>query len=719
MTTAPARRAAWGSVLVAVLVSIVGVAASTLGGAAGAATVAQGLDCGIGGDQTMNVTGTAPGTVLPGGTFTVDLDIASAKADGAAIENLVWSFEAPTGTSVVAGSATKVGSGSGSLGTVTTTISGNVVQLKAAGPISNGASFKPPTLRFGLTASASAGTALSMRVRQNPAYSLKAAGFNVSCSTTGSRGAITTTTVTAAPTSSTSTASTVSTPGGTTPTTTTTTAPAPTEVTWSPTGSCGTVGTTVVPAGATSAALTAVGGSGGQGDGVAGATGGSGQPGGQVTATMAVTAGQTISGVVGCNGDAGTGTSGPGGAGFNPGGSGGLGHGVLTRNHHGGGGAGASAICVGASCVAGQGGVSPRLVAGGGGGGGSRNCAGSTGVGAGGRGGNGAVTSAGGGSGASGLAGGNGLHSTGGAGGVTSMQGAGGWGSSGGNGSQGSGTNSGGGGGGAGYIGGSGGTGTTGGAALCAGGGGGGGGSSWAADGLTAASFTQPAGDASVSVVFTVDPVPTPDITPFDTTEDLVVQQFEDLLGRAPTTEELETAIEEIDTFDRVAEGVVLDLLSDDQHAVDAQVIRLYLAYFGRPPETAGLEYWVAAIEGGKSVHTASNQFAAMNEFRSLYGPLTNRAFVELVYENVLGREGEPAGLDYWTGELDAGRFKRGTVMTQFSEAPENRTAKTVHVGVVRIYLAMLESTPKKAYLNAAVAPFLAGDASVPATLRW
>jgi hypothetical protein len=58
-------------------------------------------------------------------------------------------------------------------------------------------------------------------------------------------------------------------------------------------------------------------------------------------------------------------------------------------------------------------------------------------------------------------------------------------------------------------------------------------------------------------------------------------------------------------------------------------------------------------------------------------------------------------------------------VMTQFSEAPENRTAKTAHVGVVRIYLAMLGSTPGKTYLTAAVAPFLAGDATVPSTLAW
>jgi hypothetical protein len=715
---APARRVAWWSVIVAVLLTVVGVTAANLGGAAGAATVAQGLDCGVGGAQTMNVTGTAPATVVPGGTFTVDLAVGQGTASGAEIKDLAWSFEAPAGTSIVSGSAALIGSGSGTLGTVSTSVSGNVVQLKATGPVANGGKFTPPTLRFGLTASAAAGTALSVRVRQSPAYNLKAAGFGVTCSTTGTRGALTTTTVQAAATSSSSTASTASTaPSGTVPTTTTTTVPGPTTVSWSPSGPCGTVGTTTVPAGATTAALTAVGGSGGKGGQVAGATGASGQAGGQVTAVMSVTPGQTISGVVGCNGSNGGSSSGPGGAGYGTGGSGGQGHGVVTSDHYGGGGGGASAICVGASCLAGQGGVSPRLVAGGGGGGGSLNCAGTS-VGAGGRGGNGSVTSAGGGSGASGLSGGNGLHSSGGAGGVNSS-GSGAGGGNGGNGSQGSGTNSGGGGAGGGYRGGTGGTGTSGGAALCAGGGGGGGGSSWAADGLTGASFTQPSGAAAVSVVFTVAATPTPDIVPFETTSDLVGQQYQDLAGRQPTSEELDAAVDGIDGLEIEAEDVILELLTDDQRALDAQVIRLYLAYFGRPPETAGLEYWVDAMEAGKSVHTASNQFASMQEFRTLYGSLTNRQFVELVYQNVLGRPGEADGVDYWTAELDSGRRKRGTVMTQFSETPENRTAKTVHVGVVRIYLAMLESTPKKTYLNAAVAPFLADDATVAETLDW
>src|SRR5262245_29955803 len=94
-------------VLAVALLAAVGVVSSGWG-PAGAAVVAQALDCGIGGSQTMNIVGTAPSTVAPGGTFTVDLAPQSAKANGGSVANLVWSFQAPTGSSIVAGSATTV-----------------------------------------------------------------------------------------------------------------------------------------------------------------------------------------------------------------------------------------------------------------------------------------------------------------------------------------------------------------------------------------------------------------------------------------------------------------------------------------------------------------------------------------------------------------------------------------------------------------------------------
>lgn len=469
-----------------------------------AAVASQGLTCtNGGGSQTMKVDGTAPATATAGSTFTVTLAPQAGTASGAGIKDLEWAFQAPAGSEVVAGSSTTVGNGTttgGSLGTVSTAVSGNVVFLRASGTIANGATFTPPAVSFDLKATGPVGTSLPIRARTSAsAYKLTAdlfGGINVVCTATNPINSFAATEII-----------------GDGSSTTVEDGPVVTEEVWTPSGPCGSVQTTVVPADTTSALVVAVGGRGGKGRGVAGASGADGADGGRATATARPTPGSTISAIVGCDGSNGGTSSANGGAGFAAGGNGGKGHGVLTSDHFGGGGGGASAVCSGVDCI--TGGSTPLVIGAGGGAGGSLNCAGTK-VGSGASGGSAAITAAtdATGSGPSGGIGTNGLHSTGGAGGANNQVGVG-TGGTGGNGSQGSGTNSGGGGGGGGYRGGAGGSGTTGGAALCAGGGGGGGGSSFAASSTTSSSFGT-GSTASVTVTFTittgaVDPDPQDD----------------------------------------------------------------------------------------------------------------------------------------------------------------------------------------------------------------
>ncbi|MFV0257196.1 MAG: DUF4214 domain-containing protein [Acidimicrobiales bacterium] len=103
---------------------------------------------------------------------------------------------------------------------------------------------------------------------------------------------------------------------------------------------------------------------------------------------------------------------------------------------------------------------------------------------------------------------------------------------------------------------------------------------------------------------------------------------------------------------------------------IRAQIGRLYLAYFGRLPETEGLEHWSRARRTGLALAAVSDSLAGSAEFRDRYGSVSNRGFVDLVYRNVLGRDGDAGGVAYWTGLLDDGRT-RGTVMLGFSESPE------------------------------------------------
>lgn len=102
------------------------------------------------------------------------------------------------------------------------------------------------------------------------------------------------------------------------------------------------------------------------------------------------------------------------------------------------------------------------------------------------------------------------------------------------------------------------------------------------------------------------------------------------------------------------------------------QVIRLYLAYFLRMPDSSGLDYWIGQRMRGASLDAVSNALSGSPEFMSRYGQLSNRDFVKLVYRNVLNRSADAPGENFWTSELDRG-VQRGQVMTGFSDSTEYR----------------------------------------------
>lgn len=102
----------------------------------------------------------------------------------------------------------------------------------------------------------------------------------------------------------------------------------------------------------------------------------------------------------------------------------------------------------------------------------------------------------------------------------------------------------------------------------------------------------------------------------------------------------------------------------------EARINRLYQAFFLRAPDESGLSYWAGQLAIGVELETVSAAFAGSDEFQNQYGALSNQAFVDLVYSNVLNRTADNDGLTYWSGQLDAG-VDRGTVMVGFSESAE------------------------------------------------
>lgn len=101
---------------------------------------------------------------------------------------------------------------------------------------------------------------------------------------------------------------------------------------------------------------------------------------------------------------------------------------------------------------------------------------------------------------------------------------------------------------------------------------------------------------------------------------------------------------------------------------------RLYTAYFLRAPDTNGFTYWTNALNGGQSLASISGYFAGSPEFVGRYGSLGNSAFVDLIYQNVLGRAPDAGGKAYWVNLLDTRRQGRGAVMLNFSNSAEYKS---------------------------------------------
>jgi len=103
------------------------------------------------------------------------------------------------------------------------------------------------------------------------------------------------------------------------------------------------------------------------------------------------------------------------------------------------------------------------------------------------------------------------------------------------------------------------------------------------------------------------------------------------------------------------------------------QAYRLYKAAFNRSPDTAGLGYWIANLDQGMSLRLVSTAFIGSAEFQALYGVDTSDSeLIELLYNNVLSRDPDADGLDYWQGQLTGG-LSHADLLVNFSESNENQ----------------------------------------------
>ena len=161
-------------------------------------------------------------------------------------------------------------------------------------------------------------------------------------------------------------------------------------------------------------------------------------------------------------------------------------------------------------------------------------------------------------------------------------------------------------------------------------------------------------------------------------TSDTVKQYYQNILQREPTTAELNSAVAVIDSGSLSAADFRISLVNSTEANIVEGVIRIYQAAFGRVPDKAGLDANVDAaqaqfaanpelgIEGALKDIAAA--FVVSSEFTTRFGGNDiSSAFIEALYQNVLGRPSDAAGKEGW---MNSG-LSAAQIIIGFSESPE------------------------------------------------
>ena len=105
-------------------------------------------------------------------------------------------------------------------------------------------------------------------------------------------------------------------------------------------------------------------------------------------------------------------------------------------------------------------------------------------------------------------------------------------------------------------------------------------------------------------------------------------------------------------------------------------LVRLYHSTFNREADKSGIGWWANQLDKTDlTLEDVALKFMGSVEFVGLYPDgLTQEEFVTLLYNNVLGRDPDDEGLEYWIEALENG-IPREKVLLDFSESEENQLA--------------------------------------------
>jgi hypothetical protein len=129
-----------------------------------------------------------------------------------------------------------------------------------------------------------------------------------------------------------------------------------------------------------------------------------------------------------------------------------------------------------------------------------------------------------------------------------------------------------------------------------------------------------------------------------------------------------------------------------------APVIRLYVAYYRQVPSYATLSSWMATFAQNPAIGQLSLAVWQAGNFQQVYAGLSNAAFIDKLFRNMMQRSLSTDELNSWVAQLDAGLSRPGAI-ARLAASAEYIWHSQPTVEVAAVYAGLLRRSPNLAEL--------------------
>jgi hypothetical protein len=155
--------------------------------------------------------------------------------------------------------------------------------------------------------------------------------------------------------------------------------------------------------------------------------------------------------------------------------------------------------------------------------------------------------------------------------------------------------------------------------------------------------------------------------------DQFVKAAYQDFLGRAPSASELAAKTGPL-AAGTLSKQAFLSTMANSDEWLNAIVTKMYADTLGRAPDAAGLAGWTTFLRNKTlTVADVASRFYASDEYYLYHAGGTPTSWVTALYQKLLNRTPDAAGLAAWVANTSSPAWGRARVAFEFYQSLESR----------------------------------------------